>query len=221
MCMVGIPIVLVSKANFLTLQVQILSALKSDLTTSLAALNPNIQLQLILFTVYHHTHIHVQTELLSYYVDHCFKPQFMRNPWVNPTGCHFSKLEKNCTPCDGLGVVLPVLSTFFSATQQKNPHRKDIYFLSSYLNLAVFKALLPIFSSNSVKNPYPYLPKLLKQRQLENPEITGIFLPNKRIVDCFMRVIQPGLESLAQLLWSYHFFFYICKEDHLNSLQGY
>jgi len=49
-------------------------------------------------------------------------------------------------------------------------------------------------------NSYSFI---LKQRQLENPEITGIFLPNKRIVDCFMRVIQPGLESLAQLLWSY------------------
>jgi len=52
-------------------------------------------------------------------------------------------------------------------------------------------------------NSYSFI---LKQRQLENPEITGIFLPNKRAsytVDCFMRVIQPGLESLAQLLWSY------------------
>jgi len=52
-------------------------------------------------------------------------------------------------------------------------------------------------------NSYSFI---LKKRQLENPEITGIFLPNKRAsytVDCFMRVIQPGLESLAQLLWSY------------------
>ena len=52
-------------------------------------------------------------------------------------------------------------------------------------------------------NSYSFI---LKQRQLENPEITGIFLPNKRAsytVDCFLRVIQPGLESLAQLLWSY------------------
>ena len=47
-------------------------------------------------------------------------------------------------------------------------------------------------------NSYSFI---LKQRQLENLEITGIFLPNKRIVDCFMRVIQPGLESLAQLLF--------------------
>jgi len=152
--MVGIPIVLVSKAN-LTLQVQILSALKSDLTMSLAALNPNIQLQLILFTVYYHTHIHVQAEFLSYHVDHCFKPQFMRNPCVNPTGCHFQNL-KNLYPSDGLGVVLPVLSTFFSATQQKKPHRKDIYFLLSYSNLAVFKVLFQnntyIFIKISQKN---------------------------------------------------------------------
>ena len=37
-----------------------------------------------------------------------------------------------------------------------------------------------------------------------------------------MRVIQPGLESLAQLHWSYlpSIFFFLCKEDHLNSLQG-
>jgi len=37
-----------------------------------------------------------------------------------------------------------------------------------------------------------------------------------------MRVIQPGLESLAQLLWSYlpSIFFFLCNEDHLNSLQG-
>jgi len=124
----------------LTLQVQILSALKSDLMTSLAALNPNIQLQLILFIVYHHTHIHVQAELLSYYVDHCFKPQFMRNPWVNPTGCHFSKLEKPVPSVISVAVTTAnyiMLSAVliqhefemcasFSATQQKKATQKDI-----------------------------------------------------------------------------------------------
>ena len=139
-----------------------------------------------------------------------------------------------------------MLSTLFSATQQKKPHRKDIYFLLSYLNLAVFKVLFqnntyifikvsqrhgwikssisePIFImwhqnlQNLISQPYfhPILKYglfwfplatllpifqsitlegqrqttlnykatssysfILKQRQLQNPEITGILLPN-------------------------------------------
>ena len=97
----------------LTLQVQILSALKSDLTTSLAALNPNIQLQLILFTVYYHTHIHVQAELLSYYVDHCFKPQFMRNPCVNPTIPLPNKMASYTVDCFMRVIQLELLSLHF------------------------------------------------------------------------------------------------------------
>jgi len=77
---------------------------------------------------HHHTNIHVQAELLSYYVDHCFKPVAITT--ANYIVLSAVLIQNELEMCAS-----------FSVTQQKKATQKDIYFLLRYLNLAVYKVL--------------------------------------------------------------------------------